>query len=487
MQNLWALVYSFAYVFLVILMAEIMSRFIKSKQVTRKIIHILCGNWIFIAFLGFNSGAWAIIPPMVFMVLNYISFKKDLIASMEGKKSMGTVYYALSLLVLTGLGWVLQSPAMAYIGILSMAYGDGFAAVLGEKFGVQKWQNSDKTYMGSMAVFSFTVLITLLVGIYFGDGQILAQYGAGYLWPIALLCGGFATYIELYGKHGLDNISLPIGVALVYYYYIFAYRHGQVLGFWIIAGLSLVVLGGAIYTQAITPNGAGFAYLIALIFFGHGGYLLYGGLILFFVLGSLTSKYKKDQKQAGESLHERQGARSWVQVLANSFSILLLLWLGEAMGQQEVSFLAAFAVLAAAAADTVSSDLGMLTKGKTFSILSGKPVTKGLSGGVSWLGFLSGFLASLCLAMPLVPLGRWKEVVVLVVLGFLGTIVDSILGDLFQVKYLSPEGHLTERQGQETRFKLKSVRGLQAINNDWVNFISLTIIAIVSFIVFLNI
>lgn len=476
MQNLLALGYSFGYVFLVILIAEAVSRWVRDRQVTRKIIHILCGNWILMAFYLYSSVWWAMIPPVVFTVLNYISYRKDLIPSMEGKKSMGTVYYAISLLVLTVLGWKLNFPSMAYVGILSMTYGDGFAAVLGERFGVRKWQNSQKSYIGSITVFFFTVTVTLLISISQG-------YDGMKAWPIALLCGCFASYIELYGRDGFDNLSLPIGVGILYYYHYFCISQGLDTGFWLIAGVTWLILAGAVYKQAITPNGAGFAYLVGIAFFAHGGAWLFGALILFFGLGSVTSKFKKEVKKQYEALHQKRNARDWMQVLANSFSILVLLWLGEVSGQQAAAALAGFAVLAAAAADTVSSDLGMLTSGKTFSILTGKPVQKGISGGVSWFGFTCGFFASVLLSLPLIFSRSLRDIVLVISFGFLGTIIDSILGEVLQVKYETASGY-TEVEKDENGRKRKAARGIRVINNDWVNFISLSIIAILAFLTF---
>ena len=52
--------------------------------------------------------------------------------------SLGTVYYAVSLFFLSGLGFILGFRSLPYIGVLTMAYGDGFAAITGKKWGKKK-------------------------------------------------------------------------------------------------------------------------------------------------------------------------------------------------------------------------------------------------------------------------------------------------------------------------------------------------------------
>ena len=77
--------------------------------------------------------------PVIFVVLNYYSNRKDLIKSMEreGDSNLGTVYFPISLIVLILLTWdggLLGGGNLKYLGAvgsLIMGYGDGFAAIIG--------------------------------------------------------------------------------------------------------------------------------------------------------------------------------------------------------------------------------------------------------------------------------------------------------------------------------------------------------------------
>ena len=49
------------------------------KELSRKYIHIMLGNWWIIAMIFFNNVLFAAIGPAVFVIINYLSYKKDLI------------------------------------------------------------------------------------------------------------------------------------------------------------------------------------------------------------------------------------------------------------------------------------------------------------------------------------------------------------------------------------------------------------------------
>ena len=53
----------------------------------------------------------------------------------DDKKSLGTIYYSISCLVLTLFSFLwFKNKLYAGIGLLSMGYGDGLIALIGQKF-----------------------------------------------------------------------------------------------------------------------------------------------------------------------------------------------------------------------------------------------------------------------------------------------------------------------------------------------------------------
>lgn len=94
----------------------------------------------------------------------------------------------------------------------------------------------------------------------------------------------------------------------------------------------------------------------------------------------------------------------------------------------------ALAALAEAAADTGSSEIGMAVPGRTVLITTLKRVSAGTDGGISAFGTLAALLGAIAVALAaltaaIVPL---DDSAIVVVAGFLGVQVDSLLGALLE-------------------------------------------------------
>jgi len=94
----------------------------------------------------------------------------------------------------------------------------------------------------------------------------------------------------------------------------------------------------------------------------------------------------------------------------------------------------ALAALAEAAADTSSSEIGMAFPGKTWMITNFRPVPPGTDGGISLLGTIAALAGSASVAVAAVATGlaTIQQMAIIIVAGFLGTLVDSLLGALFE-------------------------------------------------------
>ena len=94
----------------------------------------------------------------------------------------------------------------------------------------------------------------------------------------------------------------------------------------------------------------------------------------------------------------------------------------------------ALAALAEAAADTGSSEIGMAVPGKTLLISTFKTVPAGTDGGISVLGTLAAVLGAAAIALTALLSGlvTARQAGIIVIAGFLGTLVDSLLGGLLE-------------------------------------------------------
>jgi len=219
MENIWnyhnilGIIISFIYVFGVIFLAKFLERF--GKEVSRKAVHILVCNWWLLAMIFFDSAVWAAVVPACFVVLNYLSYRFQIFSSMErgeGKGDLGTVYYAVSLLILALITFgPLEAPVVGGVGILIMGYGDGLAAVVGTRWPKMPYQifGSEKTLSGSLTMLVVTFMVTLIL---------LAATGSAELLIPAITLAVLATVLEAMTPLGLDNLTVPLVSAGAYYF-----------------------------------------------------------------------------------------------------------------------------------------------------------------------------------------------------------------------------------------------------------------------------
>ena len=210
-MNFLGIIVSYLYIGLVIIGAKIFEK--RGKEASRKFIHIMLGNWWIIAMYFFTNIWFAIFVPATFVVINYLSYKKDIIKVMERDEQdgLGTVYYAIALLVLAIISFgIFKNPALGLVPTLVMAYGDGLAAVIGKKIKSKKYKlgETKKSFAGSLTMF---IISTFLIGAYIAY-NLGPTFWLGSHWPVVACLAGFAiTALEAISGKGWDNITVPVG------------------------------------------------------------------------------------------------------------------------------------------------------------------------------------------------------------------------------------------------------------------------------------
>lgn len=457
------IVLSFVAVFAVLGVTALLKKKGMGDEGARKLVHILLSNWILLALALFTE-TWAVcVAPACFVILNYISYRKGIFSAIERERNNtpGTVWYAVSLLLLCFAGWSLNTPWIAACGILSMGYGDGVAALIGLRENRRPFPPPfhHKSLEGSLTVAFFTAVAV---------GGVCLVYLPTVASRAAFCCAALAAAVELCSPSGIDNLTLPVSVALTAYLIAgFPLIHPYLDGL----ALSLGILLAAFFLGGLTWSGVCAAALLGTLLYAWGRSLAFGALLLFFVSGSLVSRIGKQKKTLPSSLHQRQGPRSLVQVAVNGLPPLLFTAWSYFSGNR-LFLLAALAAFSVATADTFSSEIGMLSPRGPRSILTGRPVPKGISGGVTPLGFLAAALGSLLVALPALPAFGWGGALVVWLCGMAGSLLDSLLGALLQAKYRLPSGRLTERP-QAGGVALPLAGGVAWVNNDVVNFLSI--------------
>ena len=147
--------------------------------------------------------------------------------------------------------------------------------------------------------------------------------------------------------------------------------------------------------------------------------------------------------------------------------------------------------MAASTSDTWASEIGSLSKEVPFELISRKKITKGLSGGVTKLGLWASFLGSALISQiylnMMTGVGSTPPNFILWVLlcclgGFTGSIIDSVLGELFQAKYIDEHLEVVETKHKQSE---KLIHGYAWLDNNMVNLLS-NVIVVCLFVVVLK-
>ncbi len=160
----------------------------------------------------------------------------------------------------------------------------------------------------------------------------------------------------------------------------------------------------------------------------------YGLLMGFFILGSSATRLGRAAKVARGLAEPRRGARSARNVLANgSVPTLLALGLAANPGRQDLA-VAYCASLAAAAFDTVSSEIGQWLGRRTYGITTFKPCPAGEDGGISLVGTAAGLTVALAMALFTTATGFLSPAgaATAVAGAIAGSTVDSLLGAVLE-------------------------------------------------------
>ncbi|OJJ58089.1 hypothetical protein ASPSYDRAFT_46080 [Aspergillus sydowii CBS 593.65] len=253
--------------------------------------------------------------------------------------------------------------------------------------------------------------------------------------------------------------------------------------------LSVPIIAALLYRawsrKSLTPLGLAAAALTAVAHALNPWSLPLFLLLVFYVGGTKATKVKHDIKThltlSATGSHGGEGARTHVQVFANSIvaSVLSLVhaWVlannravdGPAAecfsnGRHAADLLVVgiIANYAATAADTFSSELGILSKSHPRLIISPtlRVVPPGTNGGVTGTGILAGSFGAFTIGLTsaiLLPFcsslletvqDRVLWVVAMTVWGTLGSILDSVLGGLLQASVVDKRtGKIVEGTG----------------------------------------
>ena len=180
------------------------------RELSRKIVHIGTGAVVPLAWFFEIPFVVALPVAAVITVVTTINHQWRFIPAVEDvdRNSYGTIAYGIAITTLLLLFWPTRADAVS-AGVLVMALGDGLAGLIGRNVDSPKWvlfgQTKSSVGTMTMAVVSGLVLIGL------------ARWsGADLSLPAALGMVTMATGLEQLSWSGLDNLSVPLSVGVLW-------------------------------------------------------------------------------------------------------------------------------------------------------------------------------------------------------------------------------------------------------------------------------
>lgn len=454
-----------------------------NKEVARKLEHIgTSGNWI-LAYLIFGVNYHLIILNGFAATLLTVITLTGAMSSVEREdadKSYGLIWFGWSTFAVALVTYLVRPDLFVYTGIAyySLALGDGFAPLVARLFEKNPKLNpviyGKKTLFGMLTVYVITTLISIIFNY---------AFGLNLSWLFMISVGGLACNAELFGDGGFDNFTVELGVFGYTMLYHFGLAPAALSIMLAITPFATVVFS---LTKSLTEsaNVISYFYLFSTSFFvGFSGLVT---IVTLFIIAAIVSKIttkKFNEKQGFEKAHVPRGF--W-QILANS-AVALLFALLYYLFKNPIFLYLVFTALAEEFADSMASDIGRLSNKKPLDVLRFKPIEAGLSGGVTLLGTVAAFFgAALAAILPFLFLTfSWQAYLVIFLVAFAGTFIDSVLGSGLQVLYHCPVCDIHTEKREHCNAQTQHVKGVRFIDNSTVNFLSSVCSAALALLIFI--
>ena len=196
--------------------AELLYRVAKIHvEYTRKFVHIGTGLLTMLFPLMFTHYGWVIFICAAFFVVLSISLKFGFVPSINAiqRKSHGSLSYPV-VVVIAFMFYYFKTKGVSheyfyfYLPVLTMALADPLAAYFGSKFprGKYSFGQEQKTLTGSLAFFIVALALSFFL---------IPNPNLFFLLVIPLV----ATVTEAITSKGLDNLTIPVSVIAVLYFY----------------------------------------------------------------------------------------------------------------------------------------------------------------------------------------------------------------------------------------------------------------------------
>ncbi len=239
LELLWDIIAMIISLFAVMMVVQLNAAIRKtgkvSSDVTRKVVHIFAAPVFLVTWMLYSGGLLsrviAAVVPLLFVLLfvgigtgrvKNEAFVSSMSRSGEPSELLkGTLYYAIWMVIVVLLWFyvpvtgVANANPLAIVLIGCLAGGDGFADIIGRKYGGAKKfgvKGAQKTVAGSIGmllgslVFSYVLLLIFSLEV--------PTFSLTVLWLPVLIVSILATIVEALSPPNMDNWTVPIVVIL---------------------------------------------------------------------------------------------------------------------------------------------------------------------------------------------------------------------------------------------------------------------------------
>jgi len=251
--------------------------------------------------------------------------------------------------------------------------------------------------------------------------------------------------------------------------------------------LSLLIGGLGYWRGSLTASGWLGAVVVGTASAGLGGWSWGVLVVVFFVTSSALSHWRRVAKArlAGDKF-SKGGQRDFAQTMANGGAVTGFAVI-YALVPHLVWFAAALGALATVTADTWATEVGTLSRHVPRLVTTGQRVAVGTSGGVTGLGLAATAMGAALIGLVAAPMVWAQGMPYAWVLpaalagGIAGSLADSLLGATVQRINVCPHcGSETEQRVHRCGTPTRQLRGWRWLDNDWVNFLTSLVGALVS-------
>ena len=378
------------------------------------------------------------------------------------RRPTGAICLSGSMLILVLVAWALtftdyEFPIFLIGGAIAITtFGDGMATILRvteqARYNIlnnieyprrqyQGEQTKPESVKASLTILSVGAIFSFLIGAWI-------VYWTGYtvsfqlLFFISVIGGTSGALFECISTRIHDNITVPIGSAMtMWLLLVIGY---SVSPMYLLFALAFALLLGYLAYVAKIADISGLlsATLVGVLIIAFTNVWWFLLLLTFYMLGGGFTKYKYEYKKSLGIAQGKGGARGYRNVFSNSIFAIAASICYTIFPHESYLFLYIYlGAVATATGDTLASEVGTTYKGSPRMITTLKKVEPGTDGGVSMLGETASILGSLVIGIFAVLFGVIAVdpirlcligMTIVVVSGFVGTNIDSLLGATLQ-------------------------------------------------------